>query len=85
MQYNYFYRYTDTGVEYIEFKMSRWYHLNVCPECGTKIPESINDIIVPHEYICDRCYQISERYRRVVDKEPNLRYARSVLQHRIGG
>ena len=78
MQYKYFYRYTDTGIEYVEYKMEFWYHFNVCPECGKKL-KSINDIIIPPIHICNDCYCSNSKYKKIVDAEPNLKYHRSHL------
>ena len=77
------YNYTETGIEYMQTKLTFWYEFSVCPECGKKL-SPMNAIIVPHDYLCEECYRDCERYRQAVDQESNLRYARSILRHRLG-
>ena len=51
MQYWFSFARTPQGVEYIQQKLTRWYHLNVCPKCGKKVTTCT--LSCPPKYICE--------------------------------
>jgi ribosomal protein L37AE/L43A len=56
MKYNFFYRNTKSGIEYIQYKMNSHEHLDVCQNCGNK--KIIVDNNYPPIWKCNICDKI---------------------------